>query len=189
MKLNAKHILFALILALVATACKYFFGPDLDWSGFSPIIAIALFAGLVIRQKEMSFLLPLAALFISDVIIQLLFVQGWFPYSGFYKGQWLNYVLLLLCTLTGWYLKGRSYAGLAAGAIVAPTLYFLASNFMVWMNTTEAVYARSFSGLVTCYEAALPFYRNSLIATFVFLPMVLVAYNVIVKNKAELKLA
>jgi hypothetical protein len=189
MKLTGKHILFTFLLAAVATACKYFFGPDLDWSGFSPVFAIALFAGLVIRQKEMSFLLPLAALFISDVLIHFMFQQGWFPYSGFYKGQWLNYVLLLLCTLTGWYMKGKNYAGLAAGAIVAPTLYFLASNFVVWVNTTEAVYAKSFSGLLTCYEAALPFYRNSLFATFVFLPLVLAAYNLIVRNKAELKLA
>ncbi len=189
MKLTGKHILFTLLLAAIATACKFFFGPDLEWSGFSPVIAIALFSGLVIRQKEMSFLLPLIALFISDVLIQVLYTQGWFPYSGFYKGQWVNYLLLLLCTLAGLWLKGRSYTGLAIGAVVAPTLYFLASNFLVWRNTTEAVYAKSFNGLMACYDAALPFYRNSLIATFVFLPVILAAYNIIVKNKAELKLA
>jgi hypothetical protein len=95
----------------------------------------------------------------------------------------------VLCTLTGWFAKGRSYAGLAVAGVVAPTLYFLASNFLVWRGTTEAVYAKSFNGLITCYEAGLPFYRNSLIATFVFLPVVLLAYNLIVKKAAKLKLA
>ena len=45
MKSNGRLIIFTLVLVALATACKYFFGPDLDWSGFSPVIAIALFAG------------------------------------------------------------------------------------------------------------------------------------------------
>ena len=73
MKSNGRLIVFTLILIGLATACKFFFGPDLDWSGFSPVIAIALFSGFIIKQKDMSFLLPLIALFISDVAIQLLY--------------------------------------------------------------------------------------------------------------------
>ncbi len=60
MKNNGRLILFTLILVVLATACKYFFGPDLDWSGFSPVIAIALFSGFIIKQKDMSFLLAVA---------------------------------------------------------------------------------------------------------------------------------
>ncbi|HUR65518.1 MAG TPA: DUF6580 family putative transport protein, partial [Chitinophagaceae bacterium] len=67
---SGRLILFTLILVAVTTACKYFFGPDLDWSGFSPVIAIALFAGFIIKQKDMAFILPLLALFISDAVIQ-----------------------------------------------------------------------------------------------------------------------
>jgi hypothetical protein len=40
-----------------------------------------------------------------------------------------------------------------------------------------------------CYEAALPFYRNSLAATVLFLPVILVMYNYFTRNKAELRLA
>lgn len=189
MKLNGRILLFTLILVALAIACKYFFGPELSWSGFSPVIAIALLAGFISKQKDYSFILPLAALFISDLAIQLLYSQNLFPYAGFYEGQWKNYLLLLSATLLGWLLKGRSYSSLLAGGIAAPTVYFLVSNFMVWQATTEAVYAKSFAGLMTCYEAALPFYRNSLLATLLFLPLILVAYNYLMKNKAELKLA
>ncbi|MEO6611737.1 MAG: DUF6580 family putative transport protein [Chitinophagaceae bacterium] len=186
---SGRLIIFTLVLVVIATACKYFFGPDLDWSGFSPVIAIALFAGLIIKQKDMAFILPLLALFISDAVIQLLYSQDLFPYAGFYGGQWKNYLLLLSATLLGWVLKGRSYRSLLAGALAAPTVYFLASNYMVWKATSEAVYAKSFSGLMTCYEAALPFYRNSLIATLLFLPVILLVYNYITRKKAVLKLA
>lgn len=189
MNSNGRLIVFTLILIILATACKYFFGPDLNWSGFSPVIAIALFAGFIIKQRDMSFILPLLALFISDAVIQLLYSQDLFPYAGFYNGQWKNYLILMVATLIGWALKGRSFSSLVAGAIAAPTVFFLVSNFMVWLATTEAVYAKSFSGLMTSYEAGLPFYRNSLIATLVFLPVILLVYNYITKKKAVLTLA
>ena len=70
MKSNGRLIIFTLILIILATACKYFFGPELSWSGFSPVIAIALFAGFIMKQKDISFMLPLLALFISDAVIQ-----------------------------------------------------------------------------------------------------------------------
>jgi hypothetical protein len=189
MKSNGRLIVFTLILAALATACKYFFGPDIEWSGFSPVIAIALFAGFIVKQKDMSFILPLLALFISDAVIQLLFSMDLFPYAGFYGGQWKNYLILMGATLIGWALKGRNYSSLLAGTIAAPTVFFLVSNFMVWTNSTEVVYTKSFSGLMTCYEAGLPFYKNSLIATLLFLPVILFAYNYLTKKKAVLTLA
>ncbi len=189
MKNNGRLIVFTFILVALATACKYFFGPDLNWSGFSPVIAIALFAGLIMKQKDMSFILPLLALFISDAVIQFLYSQELFPYAGFYSGQWKNYLILMAATLIGWILKGRSNSSLIVGAIAAPTVFFLVSNFMVWQATTEVVYAKSFSGLMTCYEAGLPFYRNSLVATLVFLPVILLVYNYLTKKKVVLTLA
>ena len=189
MKSNGRLIIFTLILIILATACKYFFGPELSWSGFSPVIAIALFAGFIMKQKDISFMLPLLALFISDAVIQFLYTQDMFPYAGFYGGQWKNYAVLLISTLIGWGLKGRRRSGLIAGGIAAPTVYFLVSNFMVWAASTEAVYAKSIGGLITCYEAGLHFYKNSLIATLLFLPAILITYNYITRKKAVLTLA
>jgi hypothetical protein len=186
---SGRLILFTLVLVAITTACKYFFGPDLDWSGFSPVIAIALFAGFIIKRKDMAFLLPLLALFISDAVIQLLYIQNAFPYAGFYTGQWKNYLLLISVSLIGWALKGRSISSLAIGGVAAPTVYFLASNFLVWKGTSEAIYANSFDGLMTCYAAGLPFYRNALIATLVFLPVVLLLYNYMTRNRAVLTVA
>jgi hypothetical protein len=90
--------------------------------------------------------------------------------------------------LIGWALKGRNYSSLAVGAIAAPTIFFLISNFGVWMGS-QVTYSKSFSGLMTCYEAGLPFYRNSLIATLLFLPVILFTYNYLVRQKMELRLA
>lgn len=134
-------------------------------------------------------MLPLLALILSDAAIQLLYQTGNFEYAGFYSGQWKNYLLILSATLIGWMIRGAKYSGLMLGGFLAPTVYFLASNYLVWQGTTEAVYARSFNGLLTCYEAGLPFYKNSLGAMLVFLPLMLLGYNYIVRGKAALKLA
>ena len=189
MKINGRFIIFILILIAIQTACKLMFSPRLEWSGFSPLIAIALVSGFIIKQRTLSFLLPLVALFISDVIIHLLYLNGQFDFVGLYPGQWKNYLILLLCTALGWLLKGRTYTSLAISAVGAPTVYFLASNFIVWQGASEAVYARSFSGLMNCYEAALPFYRNSVIATLVFLPVILLLYNYLTRRKLVLTVA
>jgi hypothetical protein len=189
MKSNGRLILFTIILVALATACKFFFGPELAWSGFSPVIAIALFSGFIIKQKDMSFLLPLLALFISDAVIQLLYNAGEFPYAGFYSGQWKNYLILMSATLIGWLLRGKNYVSLAVGAVAAPTVFFLLSNLGVWMSATEATYSRDFNGLLTCYTAGLPFYKNALIATLVFLPGILFLYNYLTAKKAQLILA
>lgn len=188
MKISARLIVFTLLLIVLATVCKYFFGPNPDWSGFSPVIAIALFSGFIVRQKDTSFLLPLLALFISDVVIQFLYMQDLFPYAGFYGGQWKNYLILLSATLIGWLLKGRNYSNLLVGAIAAPTVFFLISNFNVWLSA-EVTYSRDFSGLMTCYAAGLPFYKNALIATLVFLPAILLLYNYMTRKKAVLTIA
>ncbi|MBL7761866.1 MAG: hypothetical protein JNL23_00440 [Chitinophagaceae bacterium] len=185
---NGRLIVFTIILVALATACKFFFGPNLSWSGFSPVIAIALFSGFVIRQKDISFLLPLIALLLSDAAIQLLYEKGAFPYPGFYSGQLKNYIILLSATVIGWLLKGRSTVSIATGAVAAPTVFFLLSNFSVWLSQ-EVLYPKTFGGLMQSYANGLPFYRNALIATVVFLPLILITYNYLIKSKPVLALA
>jgi len=181
MKINGRLVLFTIALVAIATACKFYFGPNIEWSGFSPVIAIALFAGFIIKQKDNSFLLPLLALFFSDVAIQVLYQQGLFDYPGFYGGQWKNYAVLLISTLIGWGLKGRNYGSLLAGGLLAPTVFFLVSNLMVWSGAgAEAM---------LCYEAGLPFFKNSVMATLVFVPVIALTYNGLMQKKAGIRLA
>lgn len=181
--------MFSFILVALTVACKYLFGPVVSLSGFSPVLAIAVFSGLVVNKKEWLFVFPLLSLLISDLAIQLLYTQGLFEYPGFYADQWKNYMLLLTCAVPGLILKGRSHKALFTGALVSPTIYFLISNFMVWMQASESFYPKTAAGLMTCYTAALPFYKNSVLATLVFLPLVLVLFNYMSRKKAGVILA
>lgn len=186
MRINSRLVLFTVFLVAITVGCKILFGDNLDMSGFSPVLSIAVFSGMIIRRKDFSFLLPLLALLASDAVIELLNSQGLFKYAGFYKGQWVNYLLLLAATAIGWSLKGRRPANLLAGAIAAPTFYFLVSNTIVWLFVKEAAYTKDFSGWMTCLTAGLPFYKNSLIATAMFLPVITLVYNGLMWRKWKL---
>ncbi len=187
MKFNYKLLLFTALLIFVTVLSKLYFSTKIEWSGFSPIIAIALLAGMIVKDKSASFLLPLASLFISDLIIEVLFRFKLFPFAGLYGYQLLNYSLLLITTLLGWMIKRNKISRIIGGAVIAPTLFFVLSNLTVWATAT--FYTKDFNGLKECYVAALPFYLHSLIATFVFLPVFLFSYNYITKNERRLLLA
>ena len=189
MKFNGRLIILTLVLVALATVCKFYFGANLEWSGFSPVIASALFSGFIVKKKDRSFLLPLLAVFLSDCIIHLLYLNNEFDYPGFYEGQWRNYLILFSATLIGWMLNGKRYESLLLGAIIAPTVFFLVSNFNVWLSVGEVAYSRDFSGLMSSYIAGLPFYKNALIATLLFLPVVLFLYNIIARKRTALTIA
>ncbi|MBS1627191.1 MAG: hypothetical protein JSR09_11130 [Bacteroidetes bacterium] len=173
--------LFTLLVIVMATVSKLLFADKIEWSGFSPLIATALFSGMIIKDKKLSFLLPLVALFISDIIIQILYINNLFVFAGLYKFQLVNYALLLSATLIGWALKGKNIATVGLGAVIAPTVFFLLSNLVVWYGSKT--YPQNFNGLMICYAAGLPFYKHALAATLIFLPTLILAYNYIVKQK------
>lgn len=189
MKLNKKLLLFTAIVIALATISKILFAPRLEWSGFSPIIATALFSGMIVKDKSKSFLYPLVALFISDGIIQILYVQGLFPFAGFYSSQFLNYALLLVSVLIGWAVKGKKLTGIFGGALAAPTVFFLVSNFLVWANHGGYARPMTFNGLVLCLADGLPFYKNSLVATFLYVPVLIGLYNYITEKRYGVTLA
>lgn len=189
MKLTARLGIFTVLLIAVNTFIKYQFAANLSLSGFSPLIAIALFSGMIAKDKNISFLLPLIALFASDVIIQVLFKAGLFPFAGFYKYQMINYTLILLTTLLGWAIKGQKLGNIIIGSIAGATMFFLLSNFSVWFFGNHTVYSYNSKGLMACYAAGLPFYARALAATIIFLPLIIVSYNYIVKEKPSVILA
>lgn len=187
MKLSRQTIIFFFILVVISTLVKIICAPQINLSGFTAVIAVSLFAGLTIRDKKLAFLLPLVTLFVSDILLQVLYLINVFPYAGFYSGQIINYVLFILLTLTGLALRNYKTAGIIAAAFVGPTLFFLLSNFIVWKTQAELMgYNTNISGLWQSYTFGLPFYRNSLLSTAVLLPVFMVFYNIMLNRKLTL---
>jgi hypothetical protein len=136
--------------------------------GFAPQIAMAVFAGVVVKDKKLAFLFPLVSMLLSDALYQILYMNGLVEYAGFYTGQVTNYILIVGLTFFGILVKKVSLLRIAAAVVAAPTAYFLLSNFMVWAGGGGLQRPKTFDGLLLCYSDALPFYRSSLETTALF---------------------
>lgn len=132
---------------------------------FSPIGAMALFAGFSFRGKLQAFLFPLTALFLSDL------------YLGFHETMWAVYLSFVAATAIGFFLRERpaldqpasfrqKLATRGSAVVASSLLFFVVTNFAVWAQS--GLYERTTGGLLTCYLAALPFFDNSLTGDFLF---------------------
>lgn len=186
MKIDKPVIGSFILLVLIASLYRVF--PDRPL-GFAPQIAMALFAGSVIKDKKLSFLLPLLSMFISDIIFEVLYYNGLSAIGGFYKGQLLNYILFGGITFIGFFIKSDRVLHIAAGSIIGPTVYFLLSNFLDWagggLDIFNQPYPKTFSGLINCYVAGLAFYKGSIYATFCFSMILFGGYYLV--NKLQIK--
>jgi len=166
---NSKNIVWSFLL-LVIIAAVYRIIPGRPF-GFAPQWAMAIFAGAVVRDKKWAFAIPVLSMFISDLFYQILYLQGLSSLPGFYEGQWQNYILFALLVFVGMAIRKINVPQIALASLVAPTLYFLASNFLLWASngaTRGLDRPKTFNGLLLCYSDGVPFYRMSILATFLF---------------------
>lgn len=161
----------ALIFAILVAICTLYrivpYEMRPEWLG-APQLAMAVFAGSIFKNKKLAFLLPLSSMFISDVLMQLLHQLDASIYVGFYKGQLVNYLLILSTTVVGFFINERKPVEILAGALAAPVLFFLLSNFQVWMAGGGLVRAKNLMGLMQTYADGLPFLKTSMLGTIVF---------------------
>lgn len=109
-----------------------------------------------------------AALQIAGALAMLMAADYWITVYGYaYPFHVSSYLLTWawyagVCVLGMKFLQKVTVLRVAAGAIAAPTSFFLISNFAVWMG---GMYAHTLAGLAQCYVAGIPFYRNDLAST------------------------
>jgi uncharacterized membrane protein (GlpM family) len=133
----------------------------------SPLIALGLFGAAHLLDRRLAFVLPLAAMALSDIGLELLawsgVYSGWMAQTrGFHSGMVVVYATLAIITAMGLLLRRkRSVARIAAVTFASSLIFFLITNGAVWLF--EGLYPRTPAGLWTCYVAGLPFFRNTVL--------------------------
>jgi hypothetical protein len=179
MKLNKSVLLAFALLIILGSVCRVF--------GFAPQIAMAVFGGAVIKDKRLGFILPLVSMFFSDVLFQVLYLNGLTDYGGFYPGQITNYIILGGLTLIGFWVRGFNWQRIVVATLSAPVVYFLLSNFAVWLGGGGLQRPKTFSGLLMCYQDALPFFRSSLMYTILFSVLLFGGYYLLYRRFLQRK--
>jgi hypothetical protein len=150
-----ENLVYRLLLALgiIALAAALRIAPH-PWN-FTPVGAMALFSGAVIKNRRLAFVVPLLALFLGDIFI------------GFHKLIPIVYASFLLSVAIGFWLRDRRTAGrITAATLLGAVQFFLVTNFAVW--ALEPFYPHTRAGLVACYVAGIPFFWNTLAGDAVY---------------------
>ena len=148
--------MLAIIFVVLAFASRFLPHP---WH-FTPVAAALLFFGARGSRRQMWF--PIALLILSDVILTK-YVYG-FAFSWEIAVSWAWYAAILLL---GTRLRDNSKPlWIGASALAASVSFFLVSNFAVW--AAAAMYPKTFSGLMACYTAGVPFFRNDVLGTLLY---------------------
>ena len=113
---------------------------------FTPIAAMALFGGVYLNKK-FAFVIPLAAMFVSDIFL------------GFHQTMPYVYGSFILAGVIGLWLKNhKSAKNIICASFISSILFFLITNFGVW---AVGWYPRTLSGLMQSYVMGIPFFKNT----------------------------
>jgi hypothetical protein len=164
----------AIVLLLVVILYRIFFGivDSASFGGlhnFSPIAAVAL-CGAVYLPKRLAVALPLAGLFVSDAVLNL--VHYHLPLLTFDIVP--RYLALGIICLIGFAFRGRARLLPLLGASFAGSLiFFVITDTGSWIAAPQ--YAKTFAGWTQALTTGIPgypptwwFYRQSLAGDLFF---------------------
>ena len=128
---------------------------------FTPIIAVALVSGYFFKNINLSLLILLVAMLLSDLFI------------GFYENMIFVYTSLLLITFVFHKISKKiNFKNLFIYCFAGSLIFFIVSNFGVWVlgspGVLDVAYERNLSGLTECYILAIPFFGNTFLSTLIF---------------------
>jgi len=133
---------------------------EFQWWNVAPLAAMALLGGMYFGRRY-ALWVPLAVLSLTDLVL-----NRQMGYPLLYWPRVFDYGAFLLVGLLGLWLRERKPRAKVAGALATPFLFFLISNFAVWLfglNLANGHYPKTLIGLLDCYAAALPFLRGTVI--------------------------
>jgi hypothetical protein len=130
---------------------------------FTPTAAAAIFAGFYFSRIAIAACVPLAILAISDLLL---------PTYNSFGVMIATYAVMISPIVFGQLLRKSATPSVAAlrwavCGLVPATVFYLVTNFAVWVFQSD--YAKTTSGLVQCYWAAVPFYRWMLSGDILYL--------------------
>lgn len=170
----------AILLVTIAIVYRVVIGvtgmTHMEWlHNFSPVAAIVL-CGAIYFPRKIAILAPLAAFFVSDLILNAYYLATPHVTSIVSARMIPEYLALGLSAALGWKLRANPKAGLILGASVLGSIaFYVITNTGNWL--TEPLYAKTFAGWVQAlttgitglgYPTTLQFYRNTAASDLLF---------------------
>lgn len=166
-----------LAIVVIGIASRFWLA---DMPNFKPVAALILFGGFFFRKTWPALIAVVLIMAISDLKLG---VYEWSlaacVYASLALSCWLG-VWVKRASNSGDESPGMARVGLrqagrfAVASVVMSTTFYLLTNGAVWWMGQW--YAGTWSGLVECYVAGLPFYRSTLMGDLLFTGVIVGAY-------------
>jgi hypothetical protein len=156
-------------------------------ANFAPIGGMALFGAAYYGKRYWAFVIPIVSMWISDLALNNIVYSQYFDgFVWFYGGSLFTYGAFVLITLLGFFtLKRVNVVNLAVSAVGASVIFFAVSNFGVWLSS--GMYPHTFEGLVSCYVAGIPFFKNTIAGDFVYTAILFGTFELALKRFSQLE--
>ncbi len=126
---------------------------------FSPIGALALFGGAYLSKRALAYIIPLAAMLLSDVFLGFYGPEMLITYAGFMASIFIGTQLRKNIT---WYNVGFA-------SVASSVAFFLITNCVFFYpSSLGPIYTHDFAGLINSYVAGWPFFQNTFLSDIVY---------------------
>jgi hypothetical protein len=161
---------FWLVCGLIAVAVIFRIIPHPF--NFTPVMAISLFAGAKFRDKKWSLIIPVVAMFLSDILLAYMN-----HYPVFHNTIFFIYGSILLIIALGWKLQSEklNVSKTALFTLFSSILFFVISNLAVWVF--GGLYTADADGLMKCFAMAVPFFKYTLLGDAFFVTVLFGVYE------------
>jgi hypothetical protein len=150
----------------------------------SPVAAVALLGGALLINKRIALFVPILAMFVGDVVLEITYQAGIQPLAGFYDHILMNYLAFIPIVLVGFAIRNkRNFGAVTVGSLGGTAAFFLVSNAGAWMTST--IIPKDLGGLLFAYEIGLPFLPLSTLGNLGFAWALFATYEWYLKKLAR----
>ena len=162
---NIKNYFLPICLILVLSFSRLIPHP---WN-FTPILAVGIFSGFYFKNFILSLFIVVLSMFIGDLFL------------GFHGTMVFTYISLALAVVIGLFIKHFKFTEILFSVLASSVCFFIITNFGAWL--TLEMYEKNFAGLLQSYVLAIPFFHNTLISTFLYLILLKLLFDFIIRKK------
>ena len=162
---NFQNYLLPICLILILSFSRLIPHP---WN-FTPVLAMGIFSGYYFKQFYLGLFIVIVSMFLGDL------------YLGFHSTMFFTYISLIIAVALGLFVNKFKFTEVLFTGLASSVCFFAITNFGAWL--TLEMYEKNLTGLLQSYVLAIPFFHNTLISTLLYLVVLKLLFNFIVRKK------
>tara|TARA_B100001167_G_scaffold89216_1_gene54044 strand:+ start:104 stop:625 length:522 start_codon:yes stop_codon:yes gene_type:complete len=168
LKKNINSLVLPIVIILSLSLTRLIPHP---WN-FTPMLAVGIFSGFYFKQFYLGLFVVIVSMFIGDLFL------------GFHSTMFFTYISLAVAVALGLLIKRLKFTEILFSGLASSVCFFIITNFGAWL--TLEMYEKNFAGLLQSYVLAIPFFHNTLISTFLYLIVLKLLFDLVIKKASKI---